>query len=62
MLETVLGKLTLVGIKSVIVVDMAPAESDFSFARVLAPSLESPDGTRKQRFGARALKRVLSLR
>lgn len=59
MLDGVLSKLKAAGIKSVIVVDMCPGETDFSVAKVLVPGLENPDGRRKRRLGSRALKRIL---
>jgi YcaO-like protein with predicted kinase domain len=62
MLTGVISKLRTVGIKSAIIVDMNPRETEFSVAKVLVPSLENPDGRRKKRVGPRAFRRVLRLR
>ncbi|KEA07772.1 hypothetical protein A6U85_31705 [Agrobacterium sp. 13-626] len=62
MLQSVIGKLKAVGVKSAIVVHLNPGEADFSVAKVLVPGLENPDGKRKRRFGSRALKRIMKSR
>ncbi|RAS04371.1 ribosomal protein S12 methylthiotransferase accessory factor [Ensifer adhaerens] len=62
MLASVIARLRAVGITSAIVVDMHPGSADFSVAKVLVRELESLDGARKQRFGARALRRILRAR
>nr|WP_201009188.1 YcaO-like family protein [Rhizobium rhizogenes]QCL09432.1 hypothetical protein pC5.7c_565 [Rhizobium rhizogenes] len=59
MLPGVIGKLKAVGVKSAIAVHLNPGEDDFSVAKVLVPGLENPDGSRKRRFGSRALKRIM---
>ncbi|KSV75521.1 hypothetical protein N185_16915 [Sinorhizobium sp. GW3] len=62
MLARTVARLGAVGITSAIVVDLHPGHPGFSVAKVLVKQLESLDGARKQRFGPRALKRILRVR
>jgi ribosomal protein S12 methylthiotransferase accessory factor len=43
----------------VLAVDLAPGEKRFSVVKLLIPELESPDGNRRRRFGARALPKMM---
>jgi YcaO-like protein with predicted kinase domain len=51
--------LTASRITSVIAVHLNPGIEDFAVAKMLVPQLEHPDGARKQRFGRRAVARML---
>lgn len=46
-------------VSRVLAVDLAPGETRFSVVKLLIPELESPDGNRKRRFGARALPKMM---
>jgi YcaO-like protein with predicted kinase domain len=58
-LETYLEPLRQRGITSVVAVPLGGEEYDMSVCRVLVNELESPAGTRKHRFGGRALNAML---
>ncbi|WP_198929051.1 MULTISPECIES: YcaO-like family protein [Rhizobium] len=62
MLRIVIARLKAAGITSAVVVEMNPHETEFSVAKVLVPGLENPDGSRRQRIGPRALKKILNSR
>jgi len=55
----VIERLTAAKITSAIAVHMNPDTHDFAVAKMLVPQLEHPDGERKQRFGRRAMARML---
>lgn len=62
LLQGAIGKLRARGIRSAVTVPLNPIESEFSVVKVLVPQLETIEGRRKQRFGPRALKRILQSR
>lgn len=58
-LAFILERLDNVGIRSVIAVPLEDGSEGFAVAKVLVPELEHPPGDRRQRFGRRALKRMM---
>jgi len=62
-LHFILEQLVRAGIGSAIVVPLSADEgSGFAAARMLAPELENPPGSRRQRFGKRAVKMMMGAR
>ena len=61
LLSYTLGRLRQAGIDTVIAVPLTAKGMPFAVAKMLVPQLESPDGARKRRFGARAICRVLEV-
>lgn len=58
-LSAVLNRLQACGISEIYAVDLTPAWLPVFVTKVLVPQLENPDGDRRQRFGNRAISRVL---
>ncbi|TNM65358.1 YcaO-like family protein [Aliirhizobium smilacinae] len=61
LLEWVLKKLRAAKISIVAVADLGDAALPFSVVKVIVPELENPEGSRKRRFGQRALVQAMAL-
>ncbi len=59
-LDFILTRLSKVGVGSVVVVPLAADEPGFAVAKVIVPELEHPTGSRRQRFGRRALSAMVA--
>lgn len=59
MLPRLLGRLAQAGLGPVVVVPLNGEHEPVAVAKVLAPALENPPGTRRQRFGPRGLAAML---
>jgi YcaO-like protein with predicted kinase domain len=62
MLEMTLEKLRMAKVGSVIAVRLNSGEERLAIAKLFLPGLENPEGSRKQPFGGRAMKKMLVFR
>jgi ribosomal protein S12 methylthiotransferase accessory factor len=60
-LSDILAKLGAVNVRSVIAVSLTQDDPDCAVVKVVVPDLENPSGSRRRRFGPRALKAANSL-
>jgi YcaO-like protein with predicted kinase domain len=60
LLEGLLGRLKEAGIMTAIAVPLQAPDLPISVVKIIVPGLESPDGARKRRLGARALSLAVS--
>lgn len=59
LLSHTLTRLTQAGISSAIAVSLTAGSEPFSVVKMVVPQLENPEGSRKRRFGPRAISRAL---
>ena len=61
-LGDILAKLRAIDVRSVIAVSLMKDDPDCAVVKVIVPDLENPSGSRRRRFGPRALKAANALR